>query len=99
MDTKSNTLVAANLHAFKNIDIYITDYDTNFEVDVNYVQQLKKGGMVIIQTKNVQKQTGNSRKCAKKNIPIPMVAEIDIEYLDSLVVKLDLALDPSNKEL
>lgn len=36
---KRYTLVAANLDVFSNIHIYLTDYDTDFDVNVKYVNQ------------------------------------------------------------
>ena len=103
VDVKSHTLVVATRDTFMNIAICLADYDVDFEVNTNRVRQCHqkrefKLHTYIIHTKDIQKQTGNSRKRRRRNASIPL-GKIDIQYLDSLVEKLKRALDPPSQGL
>ena len=103
VDAKSHTLVAATRDSFKNIAIYLANYDADFEVNVNPVRQFYKEEICkvhtfIVHTKDIQKQTGSTRKRRRGNAQIPM-GKINIQYLDTLVEKLKRALDPPSQGL
>jgi hypothetical protein len=71
VDAKSHTLVAATRDSFKNIAIYLANYDADFEVNMNPVRQFYKEEICkvhtfIVHTKDIQKKTGNARKRRKR---------------------------------
>jgi hypothetical protein len=103
VDAKSHTLVITTRDTFMNIASYLANHDVDFEVNVNPIRQhhnTKRFGVntFIIHTKDIQKETGNSRKRRRRNASIPL-GKIDIQYLDSLVEKLKRALDPPSQGL
>jgi hypothetical protein len=104
VDTKIRTLVTATRDAFKNIAICLADYDVDFQVFVNHKQiktianHKQKEYIFIVHTKDIQKQTGSTRKRRRGNAQIP-TGKINIQYLDSLVEKLKRALDPPSQGL